>query len=322
MTSKINIELSPHLTAVYSSLRSSYKVRKDELLASPDNSDRIADAGFQALWDTQQQLLKISHVFLPPTFIPASRSFFATLQRTVFSFLASNISIDPLIKEFGSVYENAKSGYTRTARVPRQTPQEASTIAVVRQEIEQILAGQYVKQSDQDWIDAAGRRVNLTNASSGQQESLPMLLVLASQRSANAGRRKLYFVEEPEAHLFPVSQRRLVNIFSSLSAGFGNEFFLTTHSPYILASVNNLMFASGLLDRASQSDVTRITKIIEGASPIRFEDVKAYTVKDGVAVSIVDPETRVIGTSVIDSVSDEFEGVLSQLVSIELGTKG
>jgi predicted ATPase len=43
-------------------------------------------------------------------FIPAGRSFFGILQSSIFSFLATNTAIiDPLLKSFGSFYENVKN---------------------------------------------------------------------------------------------------------------------------------------------------------------------------------------------------------------------
>ena len=54
-----------------------------------------------------------SNVFKRAIFIPASRSFFANLQKNIFSFLASNIDIDPFIKEFGSRYEQSKAVSSR-----------------------------------------------------------------------------------------------------------------------------------------------------------------------------------------------------------------
>ncbi|TON02339.1 hypothetical protein CGH64_26225, partial [Vibrio parahaemolyticus] len=64
-----------------------------------------------------------------------------------------------------------------------------------------VVGGDYAYQEDQDWIVAKNGRVNLANASSGQQEALPMLLVLSTwplmrALGENGGRSKL-FIEEP-----------------------------------------------------------------------------------------------------------------------------
>lgn len=49
-------------------------------------------------------------------FIPAGRSFFATLQNNIFSFLSSNNSLDPFTKLFGQFYEQIKSIYQKQRR--------------------------------------------------------------------------------------------------------------------------------------------------------------------------------------------------------------
>ncbi len=46
--------------------------------------------------------------FEKPIFVPAGRSFFSNIQKTVFSLLANNVSIDYFLIEFGSSYEKIK----------------------------------------------------------------------------------------------------------------------------------------------------------------------------------------------------------------------
>ena len=48
-----------------------------------------------------------------------------------------------------------------------------------------------------------------------------------------------YFIEEPEAHLFPEAQCEVMNLISLLSHNFDSQFFITTHSPYLLTILNN-----------------------------------------------------------------------------------
>ena len=71
---------------------------------------------FDDFWEFKNQFIdnnkEISKYFSESVFIPASRSFFANLQKNIFSFLAENIDIDPFMKEFGSKYELAKKLYS------------------------------------------------------------------------------------------------------------------------------------------------------------------------------------------------------------------
>jgi hypothetical protein len=255
--------------------------------------------------------------FQQPTFIPASRSFFATLQRHVFSFVARSLPIDPLIAQFGSVYASARVQY-RSLWESDDYAGSAPLLGLLRRQIDSILIGDYQHIKGEDWIVTKEGRVNVTNASSGQQEALPMLVVLAASLAGEQGVSPLYVVEEPEAHLFPVSQRRLVNVFSLLYANSSCQFFLTTHSPYVLTAINNLVFAAGLVDRGDPATTHKVTRTITGAAPIRFADLRAYTIEGGKARSILDRKNRIIGSSVIDSVSDEFERVFDRLMSLQL----
>lgn len=259
----------------------------------------------------------LGHNFQSSIFIPAGRSFFANLQNNVFSFLANNISIDPLIKQFGSIYESGKAAYNRRFTV--NDDKEISGLREdIKQEFEKILTGKYVYEDDQDWIITGKRRTNLANASSGQQEVLPLILVLSNRLigAAKDQRPVTFFIEEPEAHLFPVSQRRLIGIFSRFYNAFNYSFILTTHSPYILTAFNNLILASNIIEEKGNDYTAKIKKILNNDQPIKFDDVRAYTIKDGVLTSILNHENKLIGSSVIDSVSDEFDKVFDQLLDI------
>jgi predicted ATPase len=144
-----------------------------------------------------------------------------------------------------------------------------------------------------------------------------MLIVLAWWFQTR--RSTTFFIEEPEAHLFPVSQRRLVEIFARLAAARDHRFLLTTHSPYILTAINTLIMAGNLIEERGDDIREEVLRIIGGNKLVRFEDVSAYTIKDGSLESILDDESRLIGSSVIDSVSDEFESVFDRLLELQLG---
>ncbi len=50
-------------------------------------------------------------------------------------------------------------------------------------------------------------------------------------------------IEEPEAHLFPEAQKEISALIALLSNMKQSQITITTHSPYILASINNLILA-------------------------------------------------------------------------------
>lgn len=288
---------------------------------SLESRDR-GGASNEASWLTMRECIQTSPIgdaFVTSVFVPASRSFFANLQRNVFSFLANNITIDPLIKEFGSAYENSKRTYSRMSYYSAENRSQTARAfrEEIRVQIEKILVGKYLSDKDQDWIVSEKRRINLANASSGQQEALPMLLVLAMYLAWGSLQLPVtFFIEEPEAHLFPSSQRQLVELFAKLYNRQKRSFVLTTHSPYVLTALNNLIMADNLLREKGHTALTQLEQIVPAGTMIRYEDVSAYTISDGVLESILEPDLRLIGSSIIDSVSDDFENVFSKLMEL------
>ena len=123
-----------------------------------------------------------------------------------------------------------------------------------------------------------------------------------------------YFIEEPEAHIFPFSQKRIVSLIALIYKKFGHSFVITTHSPYVLTAINNMIL---LDDVQSEVSSDKIGRDFDPDFSIPYEDVRAYTFEDGVLVSILDDEARLVGESVIDSVSDEFENEFNTLLSLQ-----
>ena len=254
-----------------------------------------------------------SKFFSPAIFIPASRSFFANLQRNIFTFMASNLEIDPFLKEFGSKYENSKRRYGSKFLNIKSGRLEF----ILKKSIENIVDGKYEYEDDKDWIKSRGRRVNLINASSGQQEALPMLLTLAVwPYTVYNPNNSMIFIEEPEAHLFPDSQSRIVSMITALSSELNVGFFITTHSPYVLSAINNNILAGDVKKKGKVND-KEFMKMSGDGYPIRFEDVSAYTISNGVTRSIMDEEYRMVGAEILDEVSDHFQDVMNKLTNLE-----
>lgn len=250
--------------------------------------------------------------FSESIFVPASRSFFANLQKNIFTFLASNIEIDPYLKDFGRRYETSKFLYGVGIRNSEHGNADAAN--EINAIVEAIVKGQYEYAEDQDWLVTQARRVNLINASSGQQESLPMLLVLSVWPFLLQEEQSMLFIEEPEAHLFPNSQSHILSLISVIHKCLSKNFFITTHSPYIVAALNNLILADECINEGKIT--SEKFKQLNGGfgEPINFEDVAAYTIENGFSKSIVDKEYKLIGADILDSVSEHFESVMNNLL--------
>jgi predicted ATP-dependent endonuclease of OLD family len=242
-------------------------------------------------------------------FIPAGRSFFANLQSNIFSFLSSNNILDPFLREFGSTYETIKRARLR----PRSRLEERDTKDIqeeINKLIEKTLCGKHVHEKGKDFLEVAdGRRISVANSSSGQQETLPLTIMLAALPFLTTSRAgQTVYIEEPEAHLFPSAQRSVVELIATIfnSRKEKLQFFITTHSPYVLTALNNLLQA-GLLYEGSSGDMQlQLENIIPKYKSLNISDLSAYVLMDGKCSSIVCLNTGLIDANIIDSVSDDL----------------
>jgi len=310
--SSIKLDYSGSLVSLHKKTKNAYRKAQTEKFQLENDVDEVFFDPFEHA--VKQHILNNnqSNCFRNSIFIPASRSFFANLQKNVFSFLASNIDIDPFIKDFGSQYEQSKRYYANSYFRKQGRNQKLSE--KIEDIIENILVGKYEQESDKDWITNRGKRVNLSNASSGQQEALPMLLILSIWPFIRA-RKSTFFIEEPEAHLFPISQKHIVSLLSLIHNEFNNNLIITTHSPYILTALNNNILTKDVTDLKGFEAVSKITDPSLG---IDFEKVSAYTIKNGRLTNIMDKDLRLISSSVIDSVSEEFDKVFDSLLTLQM----
>ncbi len=269
-------------------------------------------------------------------FIPAGRSFFANLQKNIFSFLSNDNSLDPFLREFGAIYETIKSSSSSprgnqsfiktllrasslTTRVQRITLEEDTQDEIYRL-TEKSLCGKHVYEKGKDFLDSAdGRRISIANSSSGQQEILPLTVVLSAlpwMASSRAG--QTVYIEEPEAHLFPTAQRNIIELIATVFNSCPNQlqFFITTHSPYVLTVFNTLLQAGTLYELPDKEKYHRLEKIISKRKALKISDVSAYLLMDGQCRSIVSEEDGLIDAAAIDQVSDELAIQFERLLDL------
>lgn len=130
----------------------------------------------------------------------------------------------------------------------------------------------------------------------------------------------IFFIEEIEQNLFPESQanllRHIVAEIKSANVKFsGNHSMvaMTTHSPYILSSLNVLMAAS----EAYEIDPNATIQIVPERYILPKGSISAYYITpDGHAVSIIDSEIYMVSGMNLDSVSQSVEDSLDKLNDI------
>lgn len=295
------------------------KTRKNTATSEPIGLTRKPDLFFitRDYWtETLSQSLDQRATF-SQLFIPASRSFFAFLERGIFSFLSNNQALDPFLTTFGSVYESMKRlDYTYKAKNLRSQSKKKEVREEIDSLVEKILCGKYLYEKGKDFIVTSKRRVSLANSSSGQQETLPLAIMISSL--AYFGSDRTVYVEEPEAHLFPSAQRDVVELIATVFNYRPNQlqFFITTHSPYILTAINNLLQA-GLLYQDAKDDVrVKLNSIVAQHKALIPRDIAAYSLVNGSCRNIICKETGLIDASIIDEVSDELAIEFDKLLNL------
>jgi predicted ATP-dependent endonuclease of OLD family len=115
-------------------------------------------------------------------------------------------------------------------------------------------------------------------------------------------------IEEPEQNLFPLSQAQLIkNLVSLCNQNEDSKLILSTHSPYVLAIINNLILAN----KAGKSSPDRVIPKVGKSFWLDYDNLFAGRVYDGGVEKILDTEFDLIQMEQIDSVSrvinEEFD---------------
>lgn len=129
---------------------------------------------------------------------------------------------------------------------------------------------------------------------------------------------KTFFIEEPESNLFPINQKELTYFLSSIGKNKNSQFeiLLSTHSPYMLTAINNLLYASQIL-KSKPELKEKIYEIVDEKYILENNDLSVYMIENGTANSIIDTETNLINADSIDSVSSDILNDFEKLYELE-----
>lgn len=159
------------------------------------------------------------------------------------------------------------------------------------------------------------QNIPLQYASSGQQEVI--ILLEAIEYVLYTQRNHYFVVEEPESHLYPIAQKWIVEALALyFNQRYDNQLLLTTHSPYILTSLDNLITAAETA-KMGERHKEAVKKVIPEELWIDFDRVGAYYMENGTIRDIKNYERRGIGANEIDNASEEIASVFDQLLAIK-----
>lgn len=177
--------------------------------------------------------------------------------------------------------------------------------------IKAVLRGTYQYQDGEEQIVLDnGKHVKVSFSSSGQQECVWILNLLFYYLVQK--KQILFIIEEPEAHLFPASQKYMTE-FIALVNHCGHSVVLTTHSPYVLGTLNNLLYAHTL--RPQLADYA--SKVIPDVFWIDSQRFDSWFVKDGTMENCMDSEICMIQNERIDEISKVINEDFDRLVDLQ-----
>ncbi len=180
--------------------------------------------------------------------------------------------------------------------------------------VRNVIKGQYSNSEyGERIVHKGGKYVYLENASSGQQESIRILQ--DAFLSIFQDNKLLRIVEEPEAHIYPEAQMSTIQLLVlMLNNNSANNLIITTHSPYTLTIINNLLYA----DKIGKIKSDSVNKIIDSSLWLPAENVSAYRLQNGKCENIMDEEIGEIKAELIDGVSAILNKQYSKLLNLEI----
>ena len=143
----------------------------------------------------------------------------------------------------------------------------------------------------------------LEKASTGQQNIIRIL----QDMFMNVLYNEVVFrvIEEPEAHLHPIAQKHLMHIIALMRNHIDSQIVITTHSPYLLAVLKNLLTA-GELSKKEPEAAAEMETLAPKLCWLDSDDVEVYHLKDGRSHAIVQPEAEPILENPLADLLAEF----------------
>lgn len=125
-----------------------------------------------------------------------------------------------------------------------------------------------------------------------------------------------YIVEEPEQNLFPQTQTELIKSIITYcnKTKERSESFVTTHSPYVLAFYNILLFAGKLREMNVNDEQWR--KFVRPDMAMSVDELGVYAIRNGECRSIIDKKMGLIDQNELDSASEYNSSIFNALYSL------
>lgn len=238
--------------------------------------------------------------FFQSNYIPSDRNLITSILENPFNFFNSDVTLSGYLRKFGEKYVDALS------------------ILLNEDEIFYFLNNSFTRKDNKIYLRNQDGLLLLNETHSGLQSIFPLFLVFEGENT----RQTFHIIEEPEQNLFPILQHDLNKLL--ISKLEDNSLLLTTHSPYILTSLNNLIQAH--ITGTKDGNEEKVNDIIDKKYWLDPKDVSAYMLKfdeqeGGVIAENILDEDGLIRAEKIDGVSrilnEEFDRLLDIDFNIE-----
>lgn len=217
---------------------------------------------------------------------PAERNLVGNLSEATASLWSAGIPLPKPLLEYMGLFERATKLFPRY-EIP-------------------IFKVDFVKKDNKNMIELSGKDklISLSASSSGLQSAIPMLMVIDFALKTNCF--DSFVIEEPEQNLFPKNQFEMLGFVTTrLWTNQRRQFIITTHSPYMLSSLNVLMLAYKLQHIEEVREEAE--KIIVPGNTVNPDDVAVYSLdpeNEEYCKSLISEKTGLVSGNELDSVSE------------------
>lgn len=261
-------------------------------------AEPITTEDFESFFNIYEEILFEKSgvsVIYDSIYIPSERNFLHLIAENTLGLINNNVQIPKHLLNSGQEYEKAL-----------QTIKELP-LSIIDKKIKYKREGKasYIYHNDNEKVD-------LLESASGLQSIIPILLLIEYSKSLKEKYNFNFVVEEPELNLYPKAQHALIKYLVENCLFDRKNLILTTHSPFVLASINNLLLA---YDKG-QTNPKEVNKIIKKESWLNPKNFIAYELKNGKAKKIMNDKLGQISENMIDGVSDSFADEFDKLLDL------
>ena len=314
---KINIALS---NKIYDVLKKTW----NELISIPKSASLSQSKTLEINHSKSDILYKLYSLFSDfpkPIYIPAGRALLSrqSLLQLIQSDELRRVKQSEPFSPFDIVDVTTRYYIAEVSRMRMKAveiPADDLFLSYLKTTSREMLKGTYAYVNQTDYIQLDNSMlIPLSYSSSGQQEIIWLLNILFHYATTKT--ESFVIIEEPETHLHPDAQYLLTKYIAAFRNKTSSGIFITTHSPYILSSFNNLFFA-GKCGQTTESEEA-IDSVIPKHCWLSPKDFSAYIMENGSIRDIKDEELAMVDVAELDVVASKQDTEYEKLLRIVKG---